>query len=201
MICSIASHRIWRKWRRMPRHMSELPNKQRFALYQCHSCLRLQWTCSQSNSKTKDSQLKRAAETISRFKTQLQDAQLQIQVQYHTVLISRWLMKCVQGGAQGDKARLEAAEACVKVLEKQRAELLEGFRKQMKLIDILKRQKVRTVVRDIVCCCWCCLFIVTGAHRSCSSPELHRRRVHEDFGLENIMRRDVLLSDCWECCV
>jgi len=30
----------------------------------------------------------------------------------------------------------------VKVLEKQRAELMEGFRKQLKLIDILKRQKV-----------------------------------------------------------
>ncbi len=52
---------------------------------------------------------------------------------------------------QGDKARLEAAEARVKVLEKQRAELLEGFRKQMKLIDILKRQKVRWLV--IMLCC------------------------------------------------
>jgi hypothetical protein len=34
----------------------------------------------------------------------------------------------------------------VRVLEKQRAELMEGFRKQLKLIDILKRQKVTVCV-------------------------------------------------------
>lgn len=82
---------------------------------------------SESSVKTKDSQLRRAAETITRFKTQLQEAQLQL-----------------QGGLVGDKARVEALEARVKVLEKQRNELLEAFRKQMKLIDILKRQKVHT---------------------------------------------------------
>jgi hypothetical protein len=42
----------------------------------------------------------------------------------------------------GEKSKCEALEARIKVLEKQRAELIDGFRKQMKLIDILKRQKV-----------------------------------------------------------
>jgi hypothetical protein len=47
-----------------------------------------------------------------------------------------------QGGNTVEKERLDAAEAQIKSLEKQRADLLDGFRKQMKLIDILKRQKV-----------------------------------------------------------
>lgn len=87
----------------------------------------------------------------------------------------------------GDKARVEALEARVKVLEKQRNELLEAFRKQMKLIDILKRQKVSILtgcnMRDLmgVLCC-------VGAYRGCSSAQLHGGGVHEDFGLEDIKR-------------
>jgi hypothetical protein len=47
-----------------------------------------------------------------------------------------------QSGTDADRSRATAAENRVRVLEKQRAELMEGFRKQLKLIDILKRQKV-----------------------------------------------------------
>jgi uncharacterized membrane protein len=47
-----------------------------------------------------------------------------------------------QSGTDADRSRAAAAENRVRVLEKQRAELMEGFRKQLKLIDILKRQKV-----------------------------------------------------------
>lgn len=79
-----------------------------------------------ASMKTKDTQLKRAAETITRLKTQVEELQLQLQT-----------------GVSGDKAKIEELEARVKILDKQRAELLDGFRKQMKLIDILKRQKVR----------------------------------------------------------
>lgn len=48
-----------------------------------------------------------------------------------------------QNGTDADKSRAAAAEGRVRVLERQRGELMEGFRKQLKLIDILKRQKVR----------------------------------------------------------
>jgi hypothetical protein len=55
---------------------------------------------------------------------------------------------------QGDRGKtdeLKASEARVRALEKQKSELVDGFRKQMKLIDILKRQKVR---------CDCCVIVV-----------------------------------------
>ena len=63
---------------------------------------------------------------ITRLKAQVEETQLHI-----------------KGGVQDDKAKLESSEARVKALEKQRVDLIEGFRKQMKLIDILKRQKVQ----------------------------------------------------------
>lgn len=55
-----------------------------------------------------------------------------------------------QSGTDADRARAVAAENRVKVLEKQRAELMEGFRKQLKLIDILKRQKVSKNANRVV---------------------------------------------------
>jgi len=80
---------------------------------------------SEENNKNKEGQLKRALDTIARLKSQLQEAQQQL-----------------QNTAAGEVARTEALENRVKLLEKQRSELVDGFRKQMKLIDVLKRQKV-----------------------------------------------------------
>lgn len=81
----------------------------------------------ENSGKTKEIQLKRAAESIARMKTQLEELQL------HR-----------KDGSSVDKEKLDVAEARIKVLERQRTELMDGFRKQMKLIDVLKRQKVRS---------------------------------------------------------
>lgn len=55
-------------------------------------------------------------------------------------------LPCAKHDISGEKARTTDLELRIRTLEKQRGELIEGFRKQLKLIDILKRQKVR---------CWC----------------------------------------------
>jgi hypothetical protein len=52
-----------------------------------------------------------------------------------------WRCGC-QAGGHGDKIKLDEATSRVKLLERQREELIDAFRKQMKLIDVLKRQKV-----------------------------------------------------------
>lgn len=51
------------------------------------------------------------------------------------------MMSLLKSGSHGDKARLDEMTTRVRNLEKQRAELIDAFRKQMKLIDVLKRQK------------------------------------------------------------
>ena len=76
-------------------------------------------------SKAKETQLKRATETIARMKTQMGE-----------------LLEKGSGDDKSDRARADAAEARVKVLEKQRSDLISAFKKQMKLIDVLKRQKM-----------------------------------------------------------
>jgi len=78
-----------------------------------------------ANSKNKDLQLKRATETISRIKTQLQETQ-----------------STQRESTSSDRQRVDTLEGRVKTLEKHRNDLIDAFRKQMKLIDVLKRQKV-----------------------------------------------------------
>jgi hypothetical protein len=76
-------------------------------------------------TKAKDTQLKRATETIARMKTHVSE-----------------LTDKGDGDDKSERARADAAEARVKVLEKQRLDLIAAFKKQMKLIDVLKRQKM-----------------------------------------------------------
>ena len=78
-----------------------------------------------SVSKSKDLQLKRATETITKLKAQLQDTQSKS-----------------KGQDSGDQSKLHEAENRIKLLEKHRSDLVDAFRKQMKLIDVLKKQKV-----------------------------------------------------------
>jgi len=80
----------------------------------------------ETDAKAKDAQHKRALESITRLKAQLVESQT----------------STPRGGEA--RGRVEELEAQVKALEKQRGELLTAFRKQMKLIDVLKRQKVHT---------------------------------------------------------
>lgn len=79
-----------------------------------------------ASAKAKETQLNRTAEIVARQKKQLEA-----------------LQGAEVGSRDTERARADAAEARVKTLEKQRAELVAGFKKQMKLIDNLKRQKVR----------------------------------------------------------
>lgn len=82
----------------------------------------------EASAKAKETQLNRTAEVIARQKKQLADLGSQ-----------------EAGSRETERARADAAESRCKVLEKQRADLVAGFKKQMKLIDNLKRQKVRLI--------------------------------------------------------
>ena len=52
-------------------------------------------------------------------------------------------MPPLQESADSEKRKLDQLLADNKRLEKQKNELMTGFKKQLKLIDVLKRQKVR----------------------------------------------------------
>jgi hypothetical protein len=79
----------------------------------------------ETTSKNKDIQVRRAQEAVARMKVQIEE----LQSRDATVV-------------GDDRARADAAESRVKVLERQRADLVSAFKKQMKLIDVLKRQKM-----------------------------------------------------------
>ena len=76
-------------------------------------------------SKAKETHLKRALETVSRLKTQVSELQTN-----------------VQGDSTGQQTKNDVLEGRIKLLEKQRTDLISAFKKQMKLIDVLKRQKI-----------------------------------------------------------
>ena len=70
-------HSLRKTWRLL----SEWPNNQKYTL--TISWLTNRLNClNQANTKGKDLQLKRAAETIAKLKTQLQESQLNLQVWY-----------------------------------------------------------------------------------------------------------------------
>jgi len=86
---------------------------------------------SEAEVKTKDGQLKRALESIAKLKEQVK-----------TAGASASSIVAANSASSEDSAAASASVARIKVLEKQRNDLIAAFRKQMKLIDILKRQKM-----------------------------------------------------------
>ncbi|GLI66733.1 hypothetical protein VaNZ11_010674 [Volvox africanus] len=80
---------------------------------------------SEAEVRARDVRLQRALEEVERFKQLLSDV--------------RYQEREAKGSAQQDTARLLAEN---RKLERQRAELISAFKKQLKLIEVLKRQKV-----------------------------------------------------------
>ena len=52
------------------------------------------------------------------------------------------LLYILQDSAKLEKERIDSLESQNRLLERQKKELMTAFQKQMKLIDILKRQKI-----------------------------------------------------------
>jgi len=78
-----------------------------------------------ATNKSKDLQLKRASEQINKLKAQLVEA-----------------VAASSENSGSEQGQVEALKTRNRVLEKQRNDLVDAFKKQMKLIDVLKRQKV-----------------------------------------------------------
>jgi hypothetical protein len=95
---------------------------------------------------------------------------------------------------------VEELAARVRNLEKQRADLVDAFRKQMKLIDVLKRQKARPLAAPSLLLCshtYSCpsvyvyVFVSYGVvepRGGCAAAELQRGGVPEDPGLGAVSR-------------
>jgi hypothetical protein len=78
-----------------------------------------------AEAKAKDVRLNRALEEVERYKHQLEQAR-----------------EGQRGAATGLKGENDRLRQEVKRLERQKTELVAAFKKQMKLIDVLKKQKV-----------------------------------------------------------
>lgn len=84
-----------------------------------------------------------------------------------------------------ESCRKQIAEltSALKQAEKQKLELLAGFKKQMQLIDVLKKQKVSDFVKQGMR--W--MYDIAGAFGGAQSRGNAGEWVFENFGLENLI--------------
>lgn len=79
----------------------------------------------QTSSNNRENKLSRAVEEVDKYRSQLK-------IQKDEYIIFK----------EESRKRVESLENDIRRIERQKAELLNAFKKQMKLIDVLKRQKL-----------------------------------------------------------
>lgn len=103
--------------------------------------------------------MNRALEEVEKNKTALQRARAESKVCMRVCLYAQLVLThhrlvwyCLQDLSEHERRKVEKTVADNKKLEKQKGELMAAFKKQLKLIDILKRQKVGSSSVCLVAC-------------------------------------------------
>jgi hypothetical protein len=104
---------------------------------------------------------------------------------WHTCCVSCPQIERFKAAAKQEREAREEAVRQLRKVERQKMDLLSAFKKQLRLINILKRQKVH--VRVGSCLVWRGRSGVTcasssSADRGCEAARLHRGRVYQDCG-------------------
>ena len=119
-----------------------------------------------------DTKLNRALEEAERYKQQLSKTQ-----------------QTTKDLSEQDKKKIEQLTSENRRLEKQRLELMNAFKRQLKLIDILKKQKVTSNSLHLILTKF--LFSLASS-RSIKNASICRRRILQS----NRMEHHIIISNC-----